>query len=352
MSIALPGSAYDEDHESFRESARKFLESHVVPHLDQWRAAGAIDDGVIREAGAQGFLGTLVPEEYGGGGVGDPRFTAVLLEEAMAAGAAGFALLLALHGGVCVPAVLRLPDSDDRAAWLTGLATGELQAVPVVLGPGLAAAGVPGAATAGLFVVAVPSDDGDLGVVVLPRSAVGVEPAPGGAPLGGREAAAADVRVDPELLVHAHRDPDRLLRRDLDLWSAVLAVAGAQAGLDLTRSYVAERTVFGRPVASFENTSFRLGELAAQIAAARALTESCLTGLADGSLLPATAAAARVTGASAHDRAVDQGMQLHGGYGYMREYPISHAFADARFLRLAAAATSDPRAVLAGELGL
>jgi len=352
MAIPLPGSAYDEDHESFRESARKFLEAHVVPHLDDWRAAGGIDAAVIRAAGDQGFLGTQVPEEYGGGGVEDPRFTAVLVEEAMAVGASGLALLLALHSGVCASALLRLPDSEQRSQWLAGLASGELLAVPVVLGADLAAAGVPGAASADLFVLAMPADSGGLQVAFVPRDELVIEPAGGW--LAGREAAVAGVSVDQEVVAAAPglRDPDQCLRRDLDVWSAVLAVAGAQAGLDQTLAYVAERKVFGRPVASFENTRFRLSEIAAEIAAARALAESCLVGLGDGSLLAATAAAARVTSGSTHDRAVDQGMQLHGGYGYMREYPISHAYADARFLRLAAAATSDPHRVLAEQLGL
>jgi len=352
MSIALPGSAYDDDHESFRESARKFLDVHVVPHLDEWRSTGAVDREVTGAAGDQGFLGTQVPEEYGGGGVDDPRFTAVLVEEAMAIGASGFALLLALHSGVCVSALMRLPDSEQRSRWLSGVASGELLAVPVVLGPSLAAFGVPGAAIADLFVVATPSEGGGVQVDVVPRS--DLEIAPPSVSLGGRDAAVAGVRVDQSVLAAARgfADPDQLIRRDIDVWSAVLAVAGAQAGLDLTVGYAAERKVFGRPLATFENTRFRLSEVAAEIAAARALTESCVIGLADGSLVAATAAAARVTSAAAHDRAVDQGMQLHGGYGYMREYPIAHAFADARFLRLAAAATSDPRAVLAEALGL
>jgi len=352
MSIPLPRSAYDEDHESFRESARKFVDSHVVPHLDEWRATGAFDPEVLRAAGAQGFLGTLVPEEYGGGGVDDPRFTAVLVEEAMAVGAAGLALLLALHSGVCASAVLRLPESDQRTRWLSGLASGELLAVPVVVGQSLTAAGVPGAAAASVFVVAVPAGEGGLQVVVVPRDAIEIDPRR--ASLAGREAAVADVRVDQTVVAAApgFRDPEARLRCDLDVWAAVLAVAGAQAALDLTLGYVTERKVFGRPVASFENTRFRLAELGSEIAAARALTESCLAGLGDGSLPAASAAAARLTSGSAHDRAVDQGMQLHGGYGYMREYPISHAFADARFLRLAAAAVSDPRGVLAEALGL
>jgi acyl-CoA dehydrogenase len=338
-------SVYDADHEHFRDSVRKFLAAEVVPNLDAWRAAGRFPARVVRAAGGQGFLGTAVPEEFGGGGVDDQRFTAVLVEETMAVGAAGLAAVFAQHSGVCIPALLRSPDTGRRAAWLSGLAAGELLGVPVITA-GTGAAGVPGAAVADLFVVAAPRPMDTL--AVLPRAAVRVDPVVGA--LGGREAAAADVVLDPGEAPRCAAAAELLC--DFDLWWAVLGGAGARAALELTVTYVQERTVFGRPVASFENTRFRLAEVAAHIAAVQALTDSCLGALAAGGLTPAAAAGARLVASAVYDRAVDQGMQLHGGYGYMREYPISHAFADARFLRLAAAATSEPREALAAALGL
>jgi len=345
----LSRSGYDDDHESFRGSARRFFVAEVAPRLDDWRSSGRFARDLGVAAGEQGFLGTAVPEQFGGGGVDDPRFVAVLVEEAMAVGAAGLALVLARHAGACVPAVLRLPDSVQRSSWLSGLATGDLLAVPVVLGPTLEAAGVPGAAAADLFVVTVPGPD--QAIAVLPEDKLQVLRVSG--PLGGREAAVADVRVDEAALTAAPTvHDDGSLQRDLDLWAAVVAVAGARAALDLTLTYVRERKVFGRPVAEFENTRFRLAELGAEIAACQTFVDSCVEALAAGTLVGATAAAAQLTSGLVHDRAVDQGMQLHGGYGYMREYPISHAFSDARFLRLTAAATRDPRQILATALGL
>jgi acyl-CoA dehydrogenase len=185
---------------------------------------------------------------------------------------------------------------------------------------------------------------------VLPVASMDVSPVVGS--LGGRESSTADLRVTATLDRVPSVDDRGDFQRDLSIWSAVVAVAGARAALGLTLEYVAERKVFGRPVAEFENTRFRLAELAAELAAAEALTDMCVSALTDGTLSEPRAAAALLTSAQVHDRAVDQGMQLHGGYGYMREYPISHAFSDARFLRMASAATDEPRRTLASALGL
>lgn len=341
----LARSLYDDDHEAFRDSVRRFLAAEVVPRLDEWRSQGGTSREVYTGLGEQGFLGTSVPEEYGGGGVADPRFTAVLVEEIVATGAVGLALAVARHAGVCVPALLRLPEGDGRAGWLQTAAAGESLVVPMLLAGGGARA-VPAGTQAGLFLAL---RDDQAGAVVVTRDQVAVEAA---SVLGGLDVGAADVVL--------HADPSEcselpgadLVLRDLDLWSSVLAVAGARASLDLALGYVRERKVFGRPIAEFENTRFRLAEVEAALAAASCLVDSCLSALEVGALDRAMAGAARMVAAQVHDRAVDLGVQLHGGYGYMREYAISTAFGDARFLRTAAAGTSEPRHVVATAAGL
>ena len=125
--------SYNEDHEAFRDSVRKFLATEVVPVLDAWRTAGRIPGELLASAGEQGFLGTSVPEEFGGGGVDDPRFVAVLVEEAMVVGAAGLASVLARHCGVSTSVLLSLEPGEARSSWLAGVASGELLAVPAVL---------------------------------------------------------------------------------------------------------------------------------------------------------------------------------------------------------------------------
>ncbi|KAA1421904.1 hypothetical protein F0U44_06460 [Nocardioides humilatus] len=342
-------TGYDEDHATFRDSVRRFVAAEVTPDLDRWRAAGRFDRGLFANAGEQGFLGTSVPEELGGAGVDDPRFPVVLVEELARSGAAGLALVVARQLGVVLPMLAALAEwSDDVAAALTALAAGESVGCVVVLSSGSTSArAVPGAAVADLFVVV----DADGAVVVLPRESVGVDVTC--SLLGGSDAAVADVTVAPHLLdTTSPVEPAGLAARSLDLWSAVVGLAAAQAAFELTGDYVQERAVFGKPLSSFENTRFRLAENGAELVAAHQLLDSAVAALADGDLADALAAATRIVVERVHDQVVDQGMQLHGGYGYMREYPISHAFGDARFVRATAAAVSEPRRVLADALGL
>ncbi|MFI5623313.1 acyl-CoA dehydrogenase family protein [Nocardioides sp. NPDC051685] len=331
---------YDADHADFAQSVRRFLADHVVGQLDGWRAGGGLDRGVFAAAGEQGFLGTTVPEDLGGAGLDDPRFAAVLVEEIAATGAAGLALVAARHVGVVMPALAAV-----GAPQVAGMVAGELIGCVAALSAEGRANGVPGAGVADVFVL-VDTDRPDR-FVVAGRDELDVVP---GRMLGGAEGAVADVVVPSALRDRPRHDAPGLLAA-LDLWGAVVSVGAARAAFDLTVDYVQERVVFGRKLATFENTRFRLAEVGAELTAARGLVDSALAELAGGSISAALAAAVRIVAASVHDHAVDQGLQLHGGYGYMREYPIAHAFGDARFVRVASA-TSEPRAVLAAALGL
>ncbi|MFJ9390446.1 acyl-CoA dehydrogenase family protein [Nocardioides sp. NPDC101246] len=336
---------FDEDHADFRESVRRFLAAEVSPHLDEWRSSGGAPAELYRALGEQGFLGTAVPEELGGGGIEDPRFPAVLVEELSGIGALGIAQAVAGHAGVGVPALLRLDPSQERDAWLSTAAAGEGLVVPMNLA-GSVARSIPAGRRATCFVALTPGSEE---AAVVTGEQAYVTPV---ALLGGADAGAADVEVAQDAAAYV-RLPDALsVRRDLDLWSGVVAAAGARAALALATDYVRERKVFGRPIAEFENTRCRLGELGADLAAAGALVDRALGALADATLDGPTAAAATLVAGRVHDGAVDLGMQLHGGYGYMREYPIAWAFGDARFLRTRAATGREPRHVLADAIGL
>jgi acyl-CoA dehydrogenase len=342
-----PRLGFDADHDDFAQSVRRFLSDHVVGELDAWRAEGRFGAGLFPAAADQGFLGTTVPEDLGGAGIEDPRFAAVLVEEIAGTGAAGLALVVARHVGVVLPALAAVAASKDRiASVVRGLAAGELVACVAVLTSDLRSAGVPGAAVADVFLVVDPERPDKF--FVVGRDDLEVVPS---RLLGGSEAAVADIAVAPDVLAGEGHSAARL-QLALDLWAGVVSLGAAQAAFDLTIDYVQERAVFGRKLATFENTRFRLAELGAEIAAARSLVDGALDGLVPDVTTPALAAAARIVAASVHDRAVDQGMQLHGGYGYMREYPIAHAFGDARFVRVVAGATSEPRDALAASLGL
>ncbi len=343
-------TGYDDDHATFRDSVRRFVADHVGGELDRWRVEGRFDRALLADAGEQGFLGTSVPEEFGGAGVDDPRFPAVLVEELARSGATGLALVAARQLGVVLPVVTALAERSEAAdGWLSGLAAGELVGCVAVLTPDSTALGVPGAALADIFVLADTEAEGRL--VVVTRDAIAVDEAE--PLLGGSDAAVANLTVDQAVLASAPTlDTTDLLYGRLDLWTSVVSLGAARAALDLTVDYVQERAVFGRPLSSFENTRFRLAEAGAELAAAQGLLDDALDALAAEQLTPALAAAVRIVAERVHDAVVDQGIQLHGGYGYMREYPISYAFGDARFVRVAAAAASEPRAVLASALGL
>lgn len=342
---------YGEDHESFRASVQRLLATEAVPHLTEWRASGQVPSSLMQSLGQYGFLGTGIPEDFGGGGTGDPLFTAVLIEEIVAVGAIGLALVLAQHCGVAMPAALRLPDSDMRTTAVTHGAAGQALLVPLLLDGVLEAHGVPGASVADYVLVAHRAPDGQARAGLLARRDVGV--VSGAVGLGGRESGLGDLRLTSAALAAAIPDPDpALIRRDADLWTAVAAAAGARYALALAVSYVTEREVFGRPLSVLQNTQMRLAEIGAQAHVIQGFVNRCLGQLAVDTLSAVDAAAARVGATEAFDRAVDQSLQLHGGYGYIREYPVSHAYADARFLRQAAATIGDPRPLLASAMGL
>jgi acyl-CoA dehydrogenase len=334
---------YGDDHDAFRESVKRFIATEVAPNIDGWRHANGLPRSIIAAAGDAGFLGTAVPEEFGGGGTDDLGFLAVLIEETIAAGATGLALVLALQAGVTIPFLLEHATAAQKQQWLPGLSTGALIAVP-------APATLSNVAAARIADALLLPNDSD-GVALVPLDQPGVTITPVDDNLAGRDAALADVRLG-EVDTNRRLGSAAALYRDLDLWFAVLALASARTATGFAVDYVHDRKVFGRPLAEFENTRFRLAELWAELAGLTAFVDSCVHSRGSGALDAAEAAAARLTASRVCEQAVDQSLQLHGGYGYMREYPISHAFADARFLQVMAAAYSNPRETLASSVSV
>lgn len=344
-------TVYDTDHEDFRASVRQHVAAEVVPHLDAWRADGVLPREAFASFAEQGFLGIVAPEELGGGGIEDPRFTAVLVEEVAAVGALGLALSLALHSGVSLPFVLAHIGGSDHDTWVSGLATGEQVAAVAAqpTGPEDDPDGgdfleVPGVVSGSVAeVVLLTLQEG--GVAVLGGDAIAGRSSVTDA-LGARESGPSDLVVGGPVAAIEGDGLGDGLRRDLDLWIAVVAVASARAALDLTVAYVRERKVFGRPLMELENTRDVLASVGVRVELAQLAVDAALGAATEHALTARQAAAARVAAVEILLTAADEGMQLHGGYGYMREYPIAHAFADARALQLVAAAFSDPREVL------
>lgn len=339
--------AFTEEHTVFREGFRRFLAAEVLPDVQEWRAAGAVARTAFTAAADNGFLGISAPEEAGGAGVDDPLFGLVMVEECARAGVLGFGILLVSHAYVAVPAVAALENAAVRDAWLPALVEGRtIASVAARASDGRTLRDVPGIGTADL-VVGRTAD----GVLVVPVAGHAVDRIPD--PLGLEEAGLGDLTLDERAgaeVVLGDAAAARALASDWLLWLATVDLAAAQAAIASTVAYVSERRVFGRPLSGFENTRVELARCRAEADAVSALEHLLLDSRSSGTLPVERTAALRIAASALHARAVDQGLQLHGGYGYMREYPIARAYADAGLIALLT--RLEPEGFVADAMGL
>jgi alkylation response protein AidB-like acyl-CoA dehydrogenase len=380
-------SLFDADHEAFRESFRAFLDKEVVPHLAEWDAAGIVPREVFAAAGRSGFLGMDVPEELGGGGVADFRFNTVIAEETMRAGAAGAGLGISLHNDICLPYFLAYCDDQQRKRWLPGIASGELITAIAMTEPGIGSDlasmsttarrdgdeyVVNGAKTfitnginADLVITAVKTDPSQrhkgMSLLVLERGMPGFERGRNLDKIGQHaqdtaELSFTDVRVPTANLLGPEEGQGftqlvtNLPQERLSI--AISGVAAARTALEQTLTYVKERKAFGQPVGSFQNSRFVLAELATEIDIAEHYVDDCVRALNAGELTAVDASKAKWWCTELQGRAVDRCLQLHGGYGYMNEYPIARAFTDARITRIYGGTTEIMKEVIGRSLGL
>jgi len=377
---------FEAEHEDFRESVRRFLEKEVVPHQADWDAAGIVPRELFSGAGSHGFLGFAVPEEFGGGGTRDFRFNVVLNEEIQRTGTASACQGLTLQTDVTLPYYLDLANAEQQARWLPGIASGEYITAVAMTEPGIGSdlAGmtttavrdgdhyvVNGAKTfitnginADLVITAVKTDpskrhDG-ISLLVIERGMPGFERGRNLDKLGlhaqdTAELSFTDVRVPVENLLGEEGNGFTHLVTNLPqerLGIAVNALAGATAAFETTLAYVKERKAFGKPIGSFQNSKFVLAELATEIAIGQQYLDNCVTAHNAGELSAAEASMAKWWCTELQGRAVDKGVQLHGGYGYMNEYAITRAYADARITRIYGGTTEIMKEVVGRSLGL
>ena len=341
-------SVYDGDHEAFRTSVARYLADQPAEFF-----AGA---------GEYGFVALAVPENLGGAGVDDSRFRAVVLEETMAAGQPALALSLAVQDSFALPLLLGTPDRLEALA--PELVAGRLLVAVVDVGDAVraevtgdgwiltgSAESVINGQGADLLLVAASTGD-DAEVFAVPPTAAGLTRESVDDLLGLDECDVADLRFDGVLVPAADRiDADlERARAGYQLALAVAAAAGARTALTTTVSYTRERKAFGTPIATFGNTRHVLGVLGARIAAVESFVDAGLQRATD--LSAAEAAAIKLCATDILGEAVDTGVQLHGGYGYMWEYPIARAYAAARFFRLHGGAGEHIDGVLAEAVGL
>jgi alkylation response protein AidB-like acyl-CoA dehydrogenase len=362
------------------------LTREVTPHAEQWEQDGIVPRRLFEKAGAAGFLGMAVPEEFGGAGVDDFRFNAIIAEESAYAGVVGATLGITLQNDVCLPYFLDYADAEQRGRWLPGIAAGELITAIAMTEPGAGSdlqgiqaravrAGdewllngsktfITNGINADLVVVAartdLPAGPRGLSLLVVERGMQGFERGRNLAKIGQHAQDTAelffdDVRVPtrnvlgPEgtgfMSLVSHLAQERLS-------IAVTAVAAAEAAIDWTVAYVRDRKAFGRPIGAMQNTRFVLAECRTRTTVARVFLDTCLQKLVEGSLTAEEAAMAKLWSTETQAEVVDRCLQLFGGYGYMLEYPIARAYADARVTRIFGGANEIMKEIIGRSMAL
>ncbi|MFJ9844711.1 acyl-CoA dehydrogenase family protein [Kitasatospora sp. NPDC101155] len=353
---------FTEQHEDFRATVKAFLAKEVLPHHDRWEKAGIVDRSVWLAAGRQGLLGLAVPEEYGGGGTPDFRYAAVLAEEFARAGASGLAI--GLHNDIIGPYLTSLATEEQKRRWLPGFCTGELITAIAMTEPGTgsdlqgirthavdrgdhyllngAKTFISNGILADLvIVVARTTPEGGshgLSLLAVERGMPGFERGRNLDKIGQKAQDTAelffeDVRVPKENLVGEFNGGFIHLMRNLAqerLTIAAAAIAGAEYLVEITTDYVKQREAFGRPLAKLQHVRFEIAELATECAITRTFVDRCITEHNRYALTPAEASMAKWWATELQKRTADRCLQLHGGYGYMSEFPVARAFTDGR----------------------
>jgi acyl-CoA dehydrogenase len=379
----IPRTLYESEHEQFRDSFRRFLDAEAVPYYQQWEHDGQIDRALWNKAGAQGFLCPTVSETYGGAGA-DYRYNLIVGEELSEKGFSGIGFIL--HSDIVVPYLENVGTEEQKQKYLPGCISGEIVTAIAMTEPGT------GSDLQGIRTTA--SDQGDHYllngsktfissgqqadiVIVVCRtnpdpeagakafSLLIVEAGMPGFERGrnldkiGQKAADTselffhDVRVPKENLLGQEGMGFMYLMQELPqerLTIAASAISATEAALRMTVDYVKERQAFGKRVADFQHTQFSLAQLDAEVSAMRVFIDRCSELHLTGDLTTVEASKAKLLATELQGKVVDQCLQLHGGYGYMSEYPIARAYADARVQRIYGGTSEIMKLIIGREL--
>ena len=378
---------FSSDHEAFRDSFRRFIEKEIAPFHAQWEEQGYVERAVWNKAGENGFLCMSMPEEYGGAGA-DKLYSVAQIEELSRAGFSGIGY--SLHNEIVAPYILHYGTEAQKKSFLPRLASGELIGAIAMSEPAA------GSDLQGIKATAIQQGDGsyllngsktfitngwhaDLVIVVAKTNpAAGakgtslllVERGMAGFSVGKRlkklglkaqdtsELFFDNVSVPASHLLGgaAHENRGFICLMEQLPWErmqiAIGAVAASQAAIDWTVDYVKERKVFGQPIAAFQNTRFTLAELQTEVQIARVFVDKCLELLLASTLDTATASMAKYWCSDLQCKVMDECVQLFGGYGYMWDYPITRAYADARVQRIYGGTNEIMKEVITRAMGL
>ena len=376
---------YDAEHEAFRDAVRQFTAKEVVPHFAEWERQHHVPRDLYRQMGQLGFLGMQIPEQYGGGGQTTYKFNAILSEE-MARQYVVFGTAT-LHTDVLLPYILVLASEEQKQRWLPGMATGDIMTAIAMSEPGTGSdlSGIATTArrdgehyvingaktfiTGGILadqviVVARTSREEDrrrgLSLIVVGRDTAGFTRGRNLEKIGMRASDTAELFFDEVRVPVANRlgeEGEGFGYLELNLPQERLSIAvgsqaAAVAALATTIEYTRQRKVFGQSVAAFQNTKFELADCATGIEAGQALVDKAIEELDAGSLTAADAAKVKLFCSELQGRVIDRCLQLHGGYGYMLEYPIARLYADARPSRIFGGTNEVMKLIISKSLGV
>lgn len=352
------------DHEAYRETVREFIAREITPHYDSWEEARLVDRSAWLAAGKMGIVGLAVPEQYGGSGELDYRYRYVVAEEIARTGTTSFGAGLGLQDDIVIPYIADLGTDEQKARWLPGMAAGELICAIAMTEPGTGSdlQGIKTSAVrdgddwilngqktfitsgihADIVIVAARTDlkAGSRGfsLLVVERGMDGFTRGRklhkvGLAGQDTAELSFDNVRVpvgnllgeEGGGLIHLM---ERLPRERLSI--AASAISSARAAYEWTKDYAFDRTAFGKPIGDFQSTRFALAEMLTEIDVTQAYVDNAVLAINDDQLSAVEAAQAKWWASELQKRVVDRCVQLHGGYGYMMEYPIARAYVDSR----------------------
>ena len=375
---------YTEEHRIFRETVRRFFAKEVIPYADEWEEAGRVPKSVWRKMGEQGFLCMDVPEEYGGLGA-DFLYSVIITEELGRTGNTGLAT--PLHSDVVVPYITSFASEELKKKYLPGCVSGELITAVAMTEPNT------GSDLAAIRTTAL--EDGDdviingqktfisnglnCGLVVLaardpavenPYQAIDlylVEEGTPGFEKGKKikkvgwhsqdtaELFFSDCRIPKTNRLGQKGGGFMMLMQKLQqerLMCCIISVAAAERMLDLTIQYCKERTAFGRPISKFQNTQFKIVEMATEIRLGRTFVDKLIVDHMEGANVVVNVSMGKYWTSEMAMRVADQCVQLHGGYGYCEEYPIARAWRDARVLSIFAGTSEIMKGIAAKFMGL
>ena len=372
----------DDNLRQFRSSLKRFIQTEITPHYEAWEKDGVVPREVFAKAGAQGFLCITQSPDYGGVGA-DFRYAAMVAEELALAQASS--VFLTLHSDIVAPYIEHYGSEANKAAWLPGMADGSLIGAIAMTEPGTGSdlqaistkavldgdewvingskTFISNGLLCDLCIVAVNTEGEGKGwqnmsLIVVEKDAPGFVRGRKLDKIGLRaqdttEMHFEDCRVPKGNLLGERGQGFVCLMQELARERLVVAigcVAGARGALDLTIDYVKERQAFGKPLSKQQHTRFGIAEMATEIAIGETFVDQCISELVAGDLSPDRASMAKWWTSEMLGRVVDQCLQMHGGYGYMHEYPIARAWLDARVQRIYAGTTEIMKEIVARSL--